>query len=262
MKKSLARTAVAVAAFVVAGIAQAVPVYFDFTGTITGSSVSPPDGLMGSPLSGGFNFETDRLLEAPPLTSGQSTQYTFVDWQPSGLSEPFAFLNFGGGSLSWPNYESSYSLINFFESCSVSGCPPQTGENFNLQATTGDAWSPDFTGTMRTNFLFFLSAAETRLPDYPFFESFNYFEPEDVAPTSIVTLPLYSLVGLFSETSYSCVEGACSTIEDRQYTFSVDSVSRGEGPRPVPEPGTLELFGVALAGMLFLRRRQTALLQR
>jgi hypothetical protein len=262
MKKNLVRTALAVAALGVAGTAQAVPVYFDFTGTITSSTVSPPDGSTGGALSGGFNFETDRLFEAPPIISGQTTQYAFVDWQPSDLSEPLAFLNFGGGNLSWPNYESSYSIITFFEGCSVSGCPPQTSEAFSLQALSGDVWSPDFTGTMHTQFLFFMSSAETRLPDSPYFENFDYFEPEDVAPTSIVTLPLYALIGLFSETTSSCVNGACATIEDRQYTFSVDSVSRGVGARSVPEPGTLGLFGVALAGMFFLRRRQTALLQR
>ena len=116
---------------------------------------------------------------------------------------------------------------------------------------------------MRTSLLFFMSAAETRLPDFPFFETFNYFEPEDIVPTSIVTLPLYNLIGLFAETVvYVCRRAFARRSKTGSYGFSVDSVSRGEGPRPVPEPGTFGLFGVALAGMLFLRRRQTALLQR
>jgi hypothetical protein len=258
MQRNVARRATAAAlALGFAGLAQAVPLYFDFTGTVVGETVPPMDGgEVGNAVSGGFTFETDRLFPTSPAPLGDGFQHTFVDWQPTGLTEPFAFLNFGGRSLTWPNYESNYSLISFGEACSPSGCAPQTGENFNLQAHSQDIWNPDFTGTMHSSFLFFMSAAQTRIPDFPFFEYFNYFDPEDIVPTAIVTLPLYDLVGVYAETVSSCVAGACTTIEDRQFGFSIDSVSRGEGPRSVPEPGTIGLLGAALFLCFALRRRQ------
>lgn len=263
MKKHLARAAAAAVALGVASLAQALPLYFDFTGTVTGHTLPPTEGgVMGNAVSGGFNFDTDRLFPSSvPL--GEGTQYTFVDWQPANLTEPLAYLNFGGRSLAWPSYESNYSLINFLEACPISGCAPNTSENFNLQAHSQDVWSEDFTGTRHSSFLMFISAGQTRLPDFPFFESFNYFEPEDAVPTSIATLPLHDLLGIYSETVSSCVSGVCTTIDDRQFNFSVDSVSRGVGSRSVPEPGAFGLLGAALAGMWLLRRRpQPPLFQR
>jgi hypothetical protein len=229
---------IAVAAFAacgLAGVAEATPIYFDFTGTINGSDTA---------ISGGFNFESDRLWSTGEPAGGW--QYTFVDWQPVGATLPAAFLSFGGQEISFPRYESHYSLINFADQCSSTPCAPNTADNFNLQAHTSDVWTPDFTGTLRSGMIYVLNYDWTNL---------DFIDGATAIPTDIVSLPLHSLIGIYSESVQNCVAGSCSVLSDTQIGFSLDTVSRGIGARPVPEPGTLGLLGVALGGILLRRRR-------
>jgi len=229
--------AATLAASGIAGIAQATPMYFDFTGTIFDGS--------NTAISGGFNFETDRLLSAGEPAGGW--QYTFVDWQPVGLTSPSAFLNFGGQELSFPYYENHYSLINFADQCTSAPCEPNTADNFNLMALTSDLpWSPDFTGTLHTRMIIVINSD---------WETLDFIDGPTAVPTDIVTLPLYNLVGIYQENVQDCVAGSCTWVSDNQFSFSLGTVSRGLGARSVPEPGTLGLLGFALGGILLRRRR-------
>ncbi len=242
MKKSLALCAIAAtitSGF--SGVAQAVPVYFDFTGTISGT---------GSAISGGFNFDTDRLLFAPPALN---SQYTFVDWHPEGLTEPLAFLDFDGRQVRYPVFDTYYNLVSFVDQCSSDPCPG-AGDNFNLMSITNDTTPVDFTGTFRSSSIMVFAFGPL---------DHDYVNGSTALPIDIVTLPLHQLVGIFSESEQSCVLGVCSTVHGNSINFTLDTVSRGVGARSVPEPGTLGLFGVALAGMWVLRRRrQLPLFQR
>lgn len=257
-------------AFALSNAAHAVPIYFDFTGTITGSSAgnSEPNGPMpsldgfqpGATISGGFNFESDRLYDAGTFGS----QHIWIDWQPTNLAAPLAFLDFNGLNVSIPAFSGqNYSDITFNGGCTPQGCPPNTGENFILFASSMDHDSipPDFTGNYSITSIMFFSLASNSLPDYPWFESFDYFDDTTVDPFSIVSLPLYDTFGLYATADYTCVVGSC-TSQNLQMQFSTDSFTRGIGERvSVPEPGTLGLMAAAGLGLLLFGRRRR-LLQR
>jgi hypothetical protein len=250
-----------------AGTAQAVPLYFDFTGTTTGYSYTypSPDGspttvdgyALGETVTGGFNFETDRLYDAGTF----GFQHSWVDWQPANLTEPLTFLSFGGRDVSLPAYPdgSKYTVVSFVDACTPT-CNPGWQDNFNLFTTSIDQeiTTADFTGTTHRSSLFVSSAAYTIVPDYPYQEGFDYFDGATVDPFSIVSLPLFNMIGIYSEETVNCVAGAC-TNQSLQFNFSLDSVTRGIGPRAsVPEPGTLGLFGMTALIALRLRRRRSA----
>jgi len=244
----------ALAAIVSLGLcnaASATPFYFDFTGMISGGVNDT------GPISGGFTFDTDRLYEPPLPVSGQRQ---WIDWMPANLAEPLAFLNFGGESLTFPSGAgTNYGLISFVDACDINGCQPNSLENFSMfVSATDQEMTPDFTGTARTTNFYFSSAALMTLPDFPYVQTFDYFDLARVDPTSIVSLPLYNMFGSYSETTFSCIQGACESSDFRSFGITVDNVTRGTGSRSVPEPGPVGLVAAGLIALFWLRGRRRA----
>jgi hypothetical protein len=248
MKRTTVRSAIA-AAFSLGTIAtaNAVPLYFDFTGNIQ-------DGT-GTAISGGFSVETDRLTGSAPTPAHRS----WVDFEPANRAESVAHLAFGDRNITVPSGTgTSYVVINFYDGCTPADCPNHQFDNFGVFASTVDREIvPGFTGTYSSQSFYVASAGITRLPDAPFMEAFDYFDAAQVDPTSIVTLPLFDLIGFFSEDTFDCVDGACVALgQGTSFSFTIDSVERGVGSRSVPEPGTLGLLGAGLMTALWMRRRQ------
>jgi len=252
MKKNLARAAIAALAFGTAGLAHAVPIYFEFTG-----SVSQPSATVGvgTAVSGGINLETDRLLSAGPPASG--IQYSFIDWQPTGLTGPLAYLDFAGAHHEVPAYSSNYAMVSFVDGCQPL-CNTQWAEDFNLGAYTDDAWSEDFTGQMRSRSISLFNIYQNQLPGFPS-EGYDAFVGATATPLDIISLPLAYLNGTYFESISECVNGECSWVRDDYFVFSVDTLTRGVGPTSVPEPGTLGLMATAmLLGAAMRRRAQSS----
>jgi hypothetical protein len=235
--------------------ANAVPIYFDFSGTVTG--VDNIEGVgAGASITGGFTFETDRLESRFDQGSGL---YSFLDRNPATPAEPLAFLNFGAGSLLYPpDQMSAFAVINFVDACTPAGCSPTAPENFSMYATTGPVTTPAYTGSIQQSAFYVASTALTRLPDAPFLEFFDYFDGHDLEPGSITSLPLHDLAGFYSQGTLDCVGGDCVSSMPGSMSFSINSVTRGVGARAVPEPGTLSLMACAFAGLLLFRRRAPA----
>ena len=250
MKKATIHGAAA-AAFTIgfASLAQAVPIYFDFTGTVS-SSTAP--GAIGQPVSGGFTLESDRLIQGttPPY------QRSWIDFQPTGLVEPLAHLDIGGRNVAFPlNTGQSFALVSYTDNCTPVECVPFGTDNFGIFVSSAlPAYAPDFTGTLWSSSFYFASTAITRPPGGPV-QPFDYFDIADIELNSMLTLPLHDVVAFFGEETLDCVAGSCTSIEQRSYSFSIDTVTRGAGVRSVPEPGTLGLLGAGLLAAFVTRRR-------
>ena len=242
MKRIFTRAA-AIAALVTSAATYATPVYFDFTGTLDAN---------GHTISGGFNFETDRMVAGPQPEAGQ---YAFVDANPADAATPLAFLDFDDRSLSFLPLLPNSNSVTFNEGCDAQACPQFVSDWFSLEARAADSDFAGYTGTVRSNTLQVFNFSELA-PDYL---GLDTFRGEQAAAWDVATLPLLNMFGLYLEAEYDCVNGDCSIINDEVYSFSVDSVSRGVGARAVPEPGTLGLFSVALGGLVLMRRRRLRL---
>ena len=254
MKKNL-MCGLAAAAFAMgfAAAANAVPIYLDFTGKVTVATVGD-EALLGTSMSGGFSFETDNMFVYD--SSGPARQLSFTQFTPAATSDPLGYLNIGSERVTWAaNPYNGYGGVVFVDACAPV-CVPGWGENLSWNAINNDFVS-GADGTFTSRSLGLISANTIRYPDYPFVEFLDYFDANDVTAVSGVTLPLYELVGVYSEEKYTCVGGECQSAGQRLFNFSVDGVTRGVGPRdvPVPEPGTFGLFAAAALGALVLRRR-------
>jgi hypothetical protein len=262
MKRNIPRALVAALSLGCASLAQAVPLYFDFTGTITSTSTPAIEGAaVGTAISGGFNLETNRFERSP---YPQLPIIQFLDWQPVNLGEPLAFVNFAGRELTVPSYNySNYTSIEFYDNCPSAGpCIPGTSEGFSIFSSTSDGdQEADFTGTLHSSYIQIYATRFARFPGDSGIVALDYFDGAVVDPFAVVSLPLYILSGFVGEDTQTCVLGEC-TYEGRQSSFSLDTVTRGAGSRSVPELGTLGLLGFGLAGMFAARRRKALRQQR
>ena len=272
MKMNLARTAAAVAALGFSGLTQAVPLYFDFTGTVSSVGGSPyptpNESRVGQSFTAGFTFETDRLFGTPIGTHPVSQ--TFVDFGNPGPDASSSHLTIGGETFAFPSQPYQYTMMTFNDACSPAppNCTHGWAEDIVLFGFSSDMPldSSNTTGTFRSTSLLFLSSVPTlphptdpatRIP------AFDYFDvTAGIDPTIILNLPMYDLFATFSVSETICNNGSCVGGASEQMQLNVTGVTRGIASTSVPEPGTLGLLGVALAGMFFLRRRHPALLQR
>jgi len=245
MKSNLARAAIAALAFGCAGVAQALPIYFEFSGIVTQPSSAVG---VGTAVSGRFNLETDRLLFSGP--SG-GIQYSFVDWEPTDLTGPLAYVDFAGTHHEVPAYSSSYAILNFADGCQPV-CNTGWSENFNLGASTQDAWSQGYTGQLRSSNISLVNAYT--LPGFPP-QGYDAFEGATATPLDTLSLPLASLSGSYYESIAECVDGACAETSHDYFVFRIDTLTRGVVQTSVPEPGTLGLWATAMLLGVATRRR-------
>ena len=249
MKMNLARAAVVTLAMGWIGTAHAVPIYFDFTGSVI--QESPSIGI-GTAVSGGFTLETDRLAFLP----SSPNQYIFADFAAPGLTEPLAFIDFAGIHQEIPDRPISFATVAFVDACTPV-CTPGVAEGIHVTAATQDPWSAGYTGQMRRVDMSVNNIYWNRLPDYPFYDLYNGFDGTTAAPIDVVSMAFGELSGTFFEPEFDCVAGECTVTREEYFVFSIDTLSRGVGTRAVPEPGTLGLMGAAVFLGFTMRRRRT-----
>jgi hypothetical protein len=252
MNRIFARALCATTLAAFSASASAVPIHFDFTGTVyQADGTYAQSGLEGMAVSGGYVFETENLtrMESPDLGMVQ-----YFDLNVLGS---YAFLNVGSRSITFPFYpQGNTTDIVFHDSVcpdTVFHCSASDFEYFDLYARSLDAdfdtvSAPGFVGTHRNAFMD-VSATNWSVGDYI---DWTTARPEDIA-----SLPYASISGAFSEATYICpAETFCTASDYGVFAFTIDSVTRSIGPVSVPEPGPLGLFGAAGVGALLVGRRR------
>jgi hypothetical protein len=243
-KKSLAAAgAIAVATFFT-NVANATPIRFDFTGTVFSGELAE----LGQSVSGYIMFETEGLEFRQVDLWPTVTSYEYGDWSTTpGPSQFSSGISLAGSALPVAGVWNE-GRVGFLDACNPD-CQPGYGESFGIGTyTLGRPETELANGRFYdVNFLFLAMA-----PD-----GTNYFDvTPQFGPEVVMTLPLHTMVGLYSSTIWDCEQGEC-TESYRGLQFSIDTVTRST--TSVPEPGTLGLLGVALGGMLLLRRRTRTL---
>jgi hypothetical protein len=256
MKRIFARALCAISLAGFGSSASAVPIHFDFTGSITGAMGSYANsGLEGTAISGGFYFETDGLTQ---LADPWSSSMQYDDTNPPGA---FAYLNFGTHNINFPIHpESNEFFMAFRDYCSGSLCiEPYYADAIELYAGSStvpfEIWSaPGFVGSFSLSRMTVTAIGG------------DFLDWEQAVPTDLVTLPLPTsyfgnppLFGGYSEQVFTCAGGGgCNVPVNNGVGFNIDSVTRVSGARDVPEPDSLLLFAMALLALPFIRRRRAA----
>ena len=250
MKSLVTRMLCALALAGVGTTASAVPIYFDFTGSITDATGTYAGaGLEGTEISGGFLFETTDLARfLNPIAALE---------QFNGASSE-AYLSYRAGSISFPL---GFAGIIFVDTdCySFDNCIPVSPfrEGFELSAISRDVdpgnWV-GYVGQVKETFLGVVSMQEGDAGD---------FDWTTATPTDIVARALHEMGGSYGEALYTCTGGfSCEYETLGRFDFNIDTVTRGIGPRAVPEPGTFGLFALALSSIWLMRRRVPAEMSR
>jgi hypothetical protein len=255
MKELATRVLCALTLAGIAGTASAAPIYFNFTGTITGTTGTYANsGLEGASVSGGFSFDTAYLTPffSPDLATAQ--------FYEAPMSTSQAFLNYGSSSLSIPVYAQENGASIYFadtDCYQLVICHPvyDYQEGFSLAASSRDvdfatwALTPAYVGQVRESVLNVSSW------DYDFTD-FAGFDWASAAPMDIVTQALHDMSGFYADDVYTCTgEPSCQFEQAGTFNFSIDSVTRGTGTLAVPEPGTAAMLFLGLASLYWIRRR-------
>ena len=224
--------------------ATAIPVTYEFSGTVGFFNYStPPDGSIlepfvpyGSEFSGSFTYENETLpyYQAPGTLfyQGAITGAT-ISFGPGGSLGEFSFVN-----KPYAAYTSQSSYIGFINDLEFAGNPPY--DQFNLISAIGNA--PGDPANMYRNLSFYSS-------DYS-------AQAIPAGQTLLDPLPVDAFFANFHSLSfgYQLFDDSGNQIQaqslgDQQIKLNLVTTS-------VPEPGTLPLLGVSLAGILLAMRRR------
>jgi hypothetical protein len=253
-----------VAAILCAGPASAIPVTFDFSGTVAQvvitdfASGAPPTfdlSTAGQAFSAQFIIDTDLfgpVVSAPSITGDRLVYNSEL---PGAVTSS---LMVNGASIDLAPYSGSRANVGFLDSYGVVSC----GENCSRIAPDQfnvNAFSDDLTP---------LGPAASRGLSFSFVANFQGFDnPEsalswfDFSPdfdlTQVASLPLLdSLLANVTLTDFlfDCAGERCQPTGTQRTMFIVTSSSRTVAS--VPEPGALGLLAIGLAGAWFARRKK------
>ena|SRR5690349_2009329 len=260
MKKQWNRI-VAVALIASAAPASAVPVQFDFAGTVTGvidydlvtGDQVYGQGPLASPFSARFVFDTDLFGPAVPEEAEFSERLTYAAQLPGALS---ASLVIGGVNVDIFAHESDSASLNFNDSLGVFSC----GDG--CQAFSPDAWGLTFESqtvtdigrtALRTGyFTFAADFVDINQPEL----SMGWLDfDEGVEPADIATLPFPTTPTTLNlvDWNFDCTE-RCVRTGLHMTILEMTSVTRTVGS--VPEPGALGLMALGAAGAMLASRRR------
>lgn len=260
-KAVLGRALLAAGLSVAAGAAHAVPIIFDFTGTVSGGTryddfvnqVGSTDlSTDGQVVTGQIVIETDGLLRSSQSqTNGTRISYDDAITDAADLFTSKLFI--AGVEYDVGLHSGDNGRLSAFDSSGVPnciGCTP-AADSLSLFDSSSDHWSlagspPPPPGQYYSRRLSLTWQPADGRAD--FIDSSSGIEALDFVSLIEGLVP----TGRYSELTLGC-EGLMCTIDravDTRFTIS----SLTAHTPSVPEPGTLALFAAGLLGAGFARR--------
>lgn len=255
-KIATARATMIAALSLGAGAAHAVPIVFEFTGTVTSrtisstSGVTADDSLNGQAVSGRIVLETDGLLPPRTTPSPRGTFIAHTDSTLDTLDLITTELSIAGVSYDMGLHPTNSGHILAFDSSGLPPCPgcSPVRDILVLQDTSQHQyWDMPSSVNHRRDVL--LSWSDESNP-FGFVDLSNGFDPLVWLPVMSTLLP----TGQLLDSTGDCADDICTIVEETSTSFSISSLTVSAAN--VPEPGTLALFAVGLLGVAMGRRRQ------
>jgi len=252
----------AVAAVVCAGPASAIPVTFDFSGTVShvfvfdfAAGVRTVDlSTAGQTFSAQFTIDTDLFTPHVSTISESVDLLTFRSELPGAVNST---LMINGESIDFAPYSSNRANAGFYDSNGVvscgEGCSRLTPDQFNASVLSEELTPLGLVASRELGFAF---VADSQIVDNPE-SAMSWF---DFSPgfdlTQLASLPLPDFLRAhvqLNDSLFECTELRCQQTASHRTLFNLTSVGRTVAS--VPEPGALGLLAIGLAGAWFTRRR-------
>jgi hypothetical protein len=256
------------------GLAVAVPLRFDFSGTVRETNVfnfginTPDHTNDGASFTASILIETSGLTKSTSVSSvGTQVQYLDAPAAPewvmssvmiAGVSYDVGIYGFDRGGISFLDSAGPQPVGCTFPNCSGSAPDQFSVFDSSTESLFGLVPSPfPGDGVYRTRSLSLNSSDPDFSPFNPAL-SMDYFDLTATdSPLSAVTLPLGFLGGHYSESHLTCTSGPtrrCVGDYNRVTVFSITQITRSIVS--VPEPASAALFAFGMLGLAIRRRRK------
>ena len=243
--------AVALVAAMATTPAQAVPITFDFSGTISSHSFFDPWAweLTEDPTVAGLAFTARMTIETdqfgPPILTEDCCEVRTLNSPLVGQTPPPTLdFTIGGTPFAVPTYDQTYNYYYL-----VDGPPPPVSAD---QIAVGWRSNPSpRVGLVNGSSL---DLTSMNAVDAGFVDLDQPFDP-----ASLLSYDLSDFTLNLTLSTYECpVANSCRQLLVENYALAVGSVTRtvGGSEVSVPEPGTLTLLAAGLLGLGLVRRRR------
>jgi hypothetical protein len=245
--------------------AFAVPIVFEFTGSITGRYTQVVSGELfsdetqnGVAYSASLTIDSD-LLQSKPVYNdyGYKKVQEYVDPE---FSTPAVVgsLTLGSEVIDLRPYSGNAGNVAFGDSLgAIGGCNPQCDGLGDSLAINANSRAPDPTSVAAG------LTGSSRVLSFGAYEDWDLFDPtkngnlfslDGLSVDQLVSMSLPNAYLSYSDVYWSCGGTSCVQAPSTTTTFSIDTMTRRVAS--VPEPGTLALFALGLFGVAGVRRRR------